>query len=242
LEIFKKNINDFQVQGLDSLKKTKAIEYIIAALEELKKGMKGASTEEYNGSVTWTSQFDASKFGQCTGCWQSSCCRRAAEYMMGNANIANCSDTIIAQKAPYMAIVGKITTANFSNNTKTYTQTEYNAAILNADSVAMKDAIMYMKTKLQSNRPILIGVHYTSAVGQVNNTNRATHHWMVIKSYKKEQNGQEYFLFYDPGRSVAQEDEATSDDNKLIVNRQLSKIQGIYRRKTYTITEIIKTN
>ncbi|MEQ8683720.1 MAG: hypothetical protein RIE86_00440, partial [Imperialibacter sp.] len=46
--------------------------------------------------VNWVSQFDESVFGLCSGCWRTSCCRRAVEYMMGNTSIANCTDSVIA--------------------------------------------------------------------------------------------------------------------------------------------------
>ena len=51
-----------------------------------------------------------------------------------------------------------------------------------------------------------------------------------------------YFRFYDPGREVSKAANATSPNNKLIINRQQGSIQGTYDNKTYTITEIIKTN
>ena len=65
---------------------------------------------------------------------------------------------------------------------------------------------------------------------------------MVVVGYVKEKNGTEYFLFYDPGRLMDDQADATSPNNKLIINLQQGSIQGYYDRKTYTITEIIKTN
>jgi hypothetical protein len=194
--------------------------------------------EIFLNDVQWVSQTDASIFGQCTGCWKSSCCRRAAEYMMGNTNIANCSDSIIAKTAPYMPVLGKINTATFSDNTTNYTAATYNAATLNYNSIAMSDAIDYIKSKLEAERPVLIGIHYTGAdYKPPNNTTRAPRHFMVIVGYKKDANGQESFRYYDP--SVA----GTSINNKLIVNRQNNKISGTYKSsETCTLTEVIKTN
>jgi hypothetical protein len=71
-----------------------------------------AQEEVFLDNVTWVSQFDESIFGECVGCWQSSCCRRATEYMMGNTNIANCTDSTIAKNAPYMTVTGKILSIN----------------------------------------------------------------------------------------------------------------------------------
>jgi hypothetical protein len=194
-------------------------------------------------NVTWVSQFDKSLFEKCTGCWGKSCCRRAAEYMLGNTNMANCTDSTIAESAPYMATSGHIITASFSNNSTTYTKDSYNSAKLNYDTAITQDVVGYVKNKLQSNRPVLIGVHYTNGSSvPPNNANRATRHFMVIVGYRKEKNGNEYFLFYDPGRTTERQSSATSPNNKLIINRQQGSIQGSYDDKTYTITEIIKTN
>ena len=54
--------------------------------------------------------------------------------------------------------------------------------------------------------------------------------------------GSLYFRFYDLGRGVDYESSATSEGNKLVVNRQQESIQGFYQNHTYTITEILKLN
>jgi len=51
-----------------------------------------------------------------------------------------------------------------------------------------------------------------------------------------------YFRFYDPGRGVDYESSATSEDNKLVVNRQQGSIQGFCRDYIHTITEIVMLN
>ncbi|MDI3527022.1 MAG: hypothetical protein PWR03_1205, partial [Tenuifilum sp.] len=193
-------------------------------------------------SINWVSQFDEDIFGLCTGCWKSSCCRRACEYMMGNTNIANCTDSIIAYKPPYLPVFGRINLATFSDNTSLYNVSTYNAAALNFDPDKFAEAIRYMKDNLRNGLPVLIGTHYTNGISNPpNNSNRATRHFMVIVGMGME-GDKLYFRFYDPGRSVSNMFNATSPDNKLIINRQNSSIQGHYRNRTYTLTEIVKVN
>jgi hypothetical protein len=209
-------------------------------------GVMSAPTEQeiILTNVAWVSQKDATIFGQCTGCWTSSCCRRACEYMMGNTNIANCSDSTIAASAPYMNFSGRINTATFSNNTKEYTKEEYDAVVLNYNSIAMEDGITHIKDKLESGRPVMIGVHYLGGADPPNNVNRATRHFVVVVGYVKEEAGQEYFLFYEPTAKLRTN--GISSNNKLIINRQQSYIQGYFQNekgsKLYTVTEILKTN
>ena len=60
---------------------------------------------------------------------------------------------------------------------------------------------------------------------------------MVIVGYGEDDNGL-YFRFYDPGRSEAYKDDATSKDNKFYIKNNF--IESEYRNKTYTITEVLK--
>lgn len=216
---------------------------IQAKFEALKKYL---FLEEINSiflkNVSWVSQFDESIFGLCSGCWISSCCKRAAEYMMGNTNIANCRDTIIAKNPPSMTVFGIIKTANFSNNTSKYTKDSYNSATLNYNMGNLDDAVKYIKDRLNAGRPVLIGVHYTNGSSTPpNNPNRATRHFMIVVGTGIE-GGNSYFRFYDPGRKTENQINAISPTNKLIINRQKGSIQGSYNDRTYTITEIIKNN
>ncbi len=88
--------------------------------------------------------------------------------------------------------------------------------------------------------PVLIGTHYNSEDGRIpKNANRATRHFMVVVGMGMEGDNL-YFRFYDPGTS--KELSATSEDNKLVVNRQQGSIQGFYQNHTYPITEILKLN
>jgi hypothetical protein len=194
-------------------------------------------------SINWVSQFDEDVFGLCTGCWTTSCCRRAAEYMMGNTNIANCTDSVIAETPPYMPIYGRIDLATFSDNSSSYTVATYNAATLNYDNDKFVEAIKFMKDKLRNGLPLLIGTHYINENSTFvpNNANRATRHFMVVVGMGMEGDNL-YFRFYDPGRSLIYESSATSTSNKLIINRQQSSIQVQYRDRTYTLTEIVKVN
>jgi len=90
--------------------------------------------------------------------------------------------------------------------------------------------------------PVLIGTHYNSKDGRIpNNANRATRHFMVVVGMGMEGDNL-YFRFYVLGRGVDYESSATSEDNKLVVNRQQGSIQGFYQNHTYTITEILKLN
>ena len=193
-------------------------------------------------SIIWVSQFNEDIFGLCTGCWRRSCCRRATEYMMGNTNIANCTDSTIAESAPYMPVFGKINLATFSDNSGTYTSATYNAATLNYDTESFVDAVKYIKDKLRSGLPILIGTHYTNGTSTPpRNNNRATRHFMVVVGMGMEGDNL-YFRFYDPGRGVSSRSYATSINNKLTISRKQGFIQGNYQNRTYTITEVVKVN
>ena len=198
--------------------------------------------EEYLATVDWVSQADETIFGQCTGCWPSKCCRRASEYMMGNTNIANCSDSTIANNAPNLPLSGVITTSTFSDNTSIYTLDMYLNGTLNFNSLKAQEASTYMMDKIKNGYPVLIGVHYTASTSAPpNNTNRATRHFMVVVGAGKV-NGQKYFRFYDPGRGVNNEAAATSVNNKLYFSEVDGKIQGIYNDRIYSLTEVLKTN
>ncbi|NJK96450.1 MAG: hypothetical protein HC905_17425 [Bacteroidales bacterium] len=193
-------------------------------------------------TVTWVSQFNESIFGLCSGCWSTSCCRRACEYMLGNVNIANCSDTTIAKSAPYTTIFGNIKMAYFSDNTSKYSKDSYNITPLNSNSGNIEAAIKYIKDKLKAGRPVIIGVHYDNGTTKPpNNSNRAKRHFMIVVGIGIEGDN-EYFRFYDPGRSISNMSAATSSKNKLILNRQKGLFQGTYNDKNYTLTEILKTN
>ena len=85
---------------------------------------------DISDKVQWVSQFDESIFEKCTGCWKSACCRRACEYMLGNAKVANCDNADIAKSAPSMAISRTINLASFVNNEKKYKKDEYNNEML----------------------------------------------------------------------------------------------------------------
>jgi hypothetical protein len=190
--------------------------------------------------ITYVSQFDEDIFGECTGCWPiTACCRRATEYMMGNTNIANCQDSVIALSAPYMTVTEKIVMASFSDNESTYSKESYNAASLSFDSDKAKNASDYMMERLRDNKPVLIGVHYTNGGKPPNNSNKATRHFMVVVGVTVRGNTRE-FRFYDPGRSAANESSAISEDNLLKYDSESQKIQGSYNGETYTITEVVK--
>jgi hypothetical protein len=198
-------------------------------------------TEEvFLDEVTYVSQFDESVFGLCSGCWTSTCCRRATEYMMGNTNIANCTDTIIAAKAPYMKVLESLVTASFSNNTTKYTKETYNAASLNYNGKNAEDAVTYMRERLRNRKPVLIGVHYTNGGKPPNNNNRATRHFMVVVGMKVTSESIS-FRFYDPGRSIPNRAEATSENNLLNYDSDKGYIRGLYNGQTYTLSEVVKT-
>ena len=195
---------------------------------------------DISDKVQWVSQFDNSIFELCTGCWKSSCCRRACEYMLGNTNVANCTDSVIAKEAPYKTQIGKIVLASFSDNTKKYTEDEYNNATLVYDKNKIDEGFNYIKSELQARRPVLIGVHQTNREKDPpNNKNRATCHWMIVVGIGME-DGEKYIRFFDPGRSVACSAQATSISNKLKYNSIMNCFSGDYNNKTYTLTEIIK--
>jgi len=198
-------------------------------------------TEEiFLDEIEYVSQFDETMFGQCTGCWGKTCCRRATEYMMGNTNMANCSDSTIAASAPYMAVLGTIVTATFSDNSSQYTKETYNAASLNHNSTKAKEAVDYMMNRLRNNKPVLIGVHYTNGGKPPNNYNRSTRHFMVVVGMTVKDESVS-FRFYDPGRSMDNINDATSINNLLKYDEDKGYIQGQYFNKTYTLSEIVKT-
>ena len=191
-------------------------------------------------NVQWVGQFDESVFGQCTGCWRHACCRRASEYMLGNTNVANCSNSNIAKNSSPMAVNGTITLATFSNNNKNYNKDTYNAEPLIYRTEELNNGIQYMINKLQQGRPIIIGAHYINTnYGPPNNPNKATRHFVVIVGYVRN-NNQEYFLFYEPATSDITV--GASQNNRLSVNRQEGYIRGTNNGKTYTITGITQTN
>ena len=159
---------------------------------------------------------------------------------MGNTSIANCTDSAIAATPPYMPSSGSIDLATFSNNNTSYDLSTYNAATMIHHGDKLVEAVKYMKNRLRRGLPVLIGTHYISDKGRIpNNANRATRHFMVVVGMGMEGDNL-YFRFYDPGTS--KELSATSEDNKLVVNRQQGSIQGSYQDYTYTITEILKLN
>jgi len=194
-------------------------------------------------SISWVSQLDEDVFGLCTGCWGTSCCRRAAEYMMGNTNIANCTDSLIAIAPAYLPVLRRINLATFSDNFSSYTVTAYNTAIINFENERFVEAIRYIKDNLRNGLPVLIGTHYINlnTTRVPNNLNRATRHFMVVVGMGMEGDNL-YFRFYDPGRGLSNESAATSISNKLIINRHNSSIQGQYQGRTYTLTEIVVVN
>jgi Ni,Fe-hydrogenase III component G len=194
---------------------------------------------DISDKVQWVSQFDENIFGKCD-CWTSACCRRACEYMLGNTNIANCEDTVIAKDAPYKTQKSKIVLAYFSDNTKKYSKDEYNSETLIYDKNKIDEGFNYIKNELQAHRPVLIGVHQTNRGNNPpNNKNRATCHWMIVVGIGME-NGVKYIRFFDPGRKVDNHNDATSVDNKLKYDSNNGCYSGIYRGEIYTLTEIIK--
>lgn len=220
----------------------KRVEIFVLAKESLKfEQYLFPLDEKFLDAITWVSQFDESKFSLCSGCWSTSCCRRACEYMLGNTNIANCIDKTIAANAPYMNVLGNITLASFTDNLSKYSKDSYNSTVLNSNSNNIETALKYVKDKLNSGRPVIIGVHFGNGnSAPPNNANKATRHFMVIVGLGSEGDN-EYFRFYDPGRSIQNETAATSPNNKFVLNRQKGFFQCSYNDKTYTITEIIKT-
>jgi hypothetical protein len=101
----------------------------------------------------------------------------------------------------------------------------------------------YPGTETDVDIPILVGVHYTNGSSSPpNNSNRATRHFMVIVGTGTNTDGKVYFRFYDPGVYPNRRDVGASPDNKLIFYPSTGMIQGTYRDRVYSITEIFKTN
>jgi hypothetical protein len=222
---------------------TSRIEIVIKSTDSLSfESYINPEDEVFLKNITWVSQFNINLFSLCTGCWQYTCCRRAAEYMMGNIIVADCTNDKISKKAPNMPIIGTIITAKFTDNQIKYTKDTYNSAnlIFNRDNI--KKAIDYVKDRLNFGKPVLIGVHYINKKSSPpNNSNRATRHFMIIVGIGKI-NDTYYFRFYDPGRSDDNANSATSVNNKLIINKETGSIQANYNNRTYTLSEIILTN
>lgn len=197
--------------------------------------------EVFLSEVIYVSQFDESIFGQCVGCWSTKCCRRATEYMMGNTNIANCADSVIATTAPYMPTVGSIVTGFFIDNSSQYSKSAYNNATLQINKTKGIEAANYMIEQIKVGNPVLIGVHYTNGGTPPNNLNRATRHFMVVVGWSRVDNSIS-FRFYDPGRSLTRQTEAISAKNLLLYNPENGEIKGNYNNELYTLTEIVKTH
>jgi hypothetical protein len=191
--------------------------------------------------IEWVSQKNETIFGLCSGCWPSACCRRAAEYMMGNTDIANCSDPLIAANGPNLPVTQKFVTASFANNTMEYTSLQYNDAELTCNSTEINKAVSHLENTLKEDKTILIGVHYTNGTTTPpKNINRATRHYMVVVGMKRENNILS-FRFYDPGRSQDNMSSATSESNYLTVEPD-GCVTGNYYNRTYTLSEVLKTN
>ncbi len=190
--------------------------------------------EEISVDVDWVSQFNSSIFGNCTGCWQYSCCKRACEYMLGFTNCANCSDEKIAAESPILLKERIILTKFDSDNNW---KTEYNSKILISTN-DFKRGLQYIKDEIKIfKRAVVIGLHYTNiSIVPPGNTNKATYHYMVIVAYGEDKNGK-YLRFYDPGRYEANKASAISRDNKLYIKED-NFIKGDYRGNEYTITEV----
>lgn len=201
------------------------------------------SNEIFLSSVTFTSQFNESLFGSCTGCWKNSCCMRAAQYMLGNTAVANCTNATIAQSSPNLAVSEVITTASFADNSTNYTLDSYNEQILSFDVTRAETAIKYIKERLRDGKPILMGCHYKADKGDPpNNPNRATRHFMIIVGTGLDTQGKTQVRFYDPGVFPESEAIGTDPDNLLVFDSSTGAISGTYRGRTYSITEIFKTN
>lgn len=214
-------------------------------IELLKKylfeGEKSSKKDIFLDNVTFTSQFDESIFGECTGCWKNKCCMRACQYMLGNTAVANCTDPTIAKNSSNLPISETLTTAYFNDNSEVYDKNSYNAAVLQINSDAALKAIEYIREKLEKKRPIMIGVHHERDKAPPNNANRATCHYMIVVGIGRNQEGNIYVNFYDPGVYTNMASKGTSKENKLIFDAKNGTIKGIYRGQTYSITEVFKT-
>jgi hypothetical protein len=106
-----------------------------------------------------------------------------------------------------------------------------------SSSANFETAVQYIDKALESGKPILIGTHYNNTYDIAYNTNSATFHYMVIVG-RSIRDTKKYYRFYDPGRTTKAEGD--SESNLLEVNASMHSISGMYRGKTYTITEIRK--
>lgn len=160
---------------------------------------------------------------------------------MGNTSVANCTDSTIAMNSPNMAILEKINTAAFSNNSTYYNASTYDAAILTCNESETKRALRYFRERLDDGEPVLFGAHYTGVSWDPpNNINRATRHYMVIVGRSK--SGElEQFRFFDAGRSSNQQAEATSPYNVFHMQSN-GCATATYQGRSYTISEVLKTN
>ena len=157
--------------------------------------------------------------------------------MLGFTECANCSDDAIAKSSP-VTRKGDIVMAKFTSDANW--ETDYDSKTLSSTS-NVDMGIKYIKDEIKkNNRAVVIGVHYSDRGKKPRgNNNKATYHFMVVVGYGEDDIGQ-YFKFYDPGRTEDYKEDATTKINKLYTKNNF--IEGEYRDKTYTITEIVKYN
>ena len=111
---------------------------------------------------------------------------------------------------------------------------------LQADRQKFDEGVSYIDGALKSGKPVIIGVHYEKRKDIVNKYgNNATFHFMVIVG-KRCINGEEYYRFYDPGRTII--GDGANELNLLKIDRIRGMIYNFYKddKTIYTITEVRK--
>jgi hypothetical protein len=113
-------------------------------------------------------------------------------------------------------------------------------------TIAGNETIQKAKEKLKQQTPLLAGVFYEQNVRKENVVtpqnrsldlqNSASNHFIVIVGYDVDEDGREYFIFYDPASSSG-----NNKENKLYFDNTLNLIKGKRagdNEKSYILTEI----
>jgi len=177
--------------------------------------------------VQWVSQFDSGLFGD-KSCFcklkadstcMNVCCNVASRHMLTQFGVTSIKNS------------NCLAVKNSAN--------DYSSVKASGDfEKALEILDTYIKPKDEGGEPILIGVHYpkTEYPGYENDCSATFHNMVVVgKGYDSEKK-QNYFRFYDVGRT--EESNGANTSNRLYVDKKNKKISGTYKDKIYTITEV----
>lgn len=181
--------------------------------------------------LQWVSQFDSGLFGD-KSCFcklkadstcMNVCCNVASKYMLTQFGVTPIKNS------------NCIAVKNSAN--------DYSSVKASGDfKKALEILERYIKPKNEGGEPILIGVHYpkTEDPGYENDCSATFHYMVVVGKGHDSEKKQNYFRFYDVGRT--EESNGANTSNRLYVDKKNKKISGTYKDKIYTVTEVRSNN